>query len=167
MATFGLAVGPALGGVLTQAFDWRAIFVAQPPVAGLALVGVVRAHAHVEAEEGWKPSLARTLPVNACLALLFGALVGALFLAVLLVITVWGYSPIGGAALVSALPAAAVAVRPLERRLPQAAAVWGGAALLAGGLVGLALLPSAEAVLAVWALALCGAGLGLAVPLLS
>jgi hypothetical protein len=68
---------------------------------------------------------------------------------------------------VSALPAAALAVRPLERRLPQAGAVWGGAALLAGGLVGLALLPSADAVLAVWALALCGAGLGLAVPLLS
>src|SRR5204863_5797880 len=95
--TFGLALGPALGGVLTQAFDWRAIFIVQAPIAGLALVAVIRAHAHVEAEEGWKPSLARTLPANACLGLLFGALVGALFLAVLLVISVWGYSPIGGA----------------------------------------------------------------------
>ena len=28
--TFGLALGPALGGVLTQAFDWRAIFIARP-----------------------------------------------------------------------------------------------------------------------------------------
>jgi hypothetical protein len=121
----------------------------------------------VAAEEGWSPSLRRTLPANLCLGLLFGALVGALFLAVLLVITVWGYSPIGGAAIVSALPAAALAVRPLERRLPRIAAVCGGAALLAGGLLGLALLPSASAVLAVYALALCGAGLGLAVPLLS
>src|SRR5438093_9780856 len=167
MATFGLAVGPALGGVLTQAFDWRAIFVAQAPVAGLALVGVIRAHEHVEADEGWKPSLARTLPANACLGLLFGALVGALFLAVLLVISVWGYSPIGGAAVVSALPIAALAARPLERRLPRLTSVCGGAALLALGLVGLALLPSAKVGLMVWALLLCGAGLGLAVPVLS
>jgi MFS family permease len=32
-AVFGTAVGPALGGALTQAFDWRAIFVAQVPLA--------------------------------------------------------------------------------------------------------------------------------------
>ena len=75
-ATFGLALGPALGGVLTQAFDWRAIFVAQAPVAALGLVGLVRAHAHVDAEEGWSCSLVRTLPANACLGLLFGALWG-------------------------------------------------------------------------------------------
>ena len=165
--TFGLALGPALGGVLTQAFDWRAIFIVQAPIAGLALVAVIRAHAHVEAEEGWKPSLARTLPANACLGLLFGALVGALFLAVLLVISVWGYSPIGGAAVVSALPAAALAARPLERRLPRLTAVCGGAALLALGLAGLALLPSARVGLMIWALLLCGTGLGLAVPVLS
>ena len=165
--TFGLALGPALGGVLTQAFDWRAIFIVQAPIAGLALVAVIRAHAHVEAEEGWKPSLARTLPANACLGLLFGALVGALFLAVLLVISVWGYSPIGGAAVVSVLPAAALAARPLERRLPRLTAVCGGAALLALGLAGLALLPSARVGLMIWALLLCGAGLGLAVPVLS
>ncbi len=165
--TFGLALGPALGGVLTQAFDWRAIFIAQAPVAALGLVGVVRAHVHVEAEEGWRPSLARTLPGNACLGLLFGALVGALFLAVLLVISVWGYSPIAGALVVSALPVAALAARPLERRLEPHLAVAGGAALLAVGLVGLALLPKVSAALAIWALLLCGAGLGLAVPVLS
>jgi MFS family permease len=165
--TFGAALGPALGGVLTQAFDWRAIFVAQAPVAALGLLATTRAHPHAVADEGWRPALKRTLPANLCLGLLFGALVGALFLAVLLVITVWGYSPIGGALLVSALPAAALAVRPLERRLPRLVAVMGGAALLGGGLVGLALLPKASAPLAVWALALCGAGLGLAVPLLS
>ena len=32
-AVFGTAVGPALGGALTQAFDWRAIFLAQVPLA--------------------------------------------------------------------------------------------------------------------------------------
>src|SRR4029453_11364967 len=89
------------------------------------------------------------------------------FLAVLLVISVWNYSPIEGAGIVSALPVAAVAARSLERRLPGLIAVCGGAALLAAGLVALALLPSASVWMAVWALALCGAGLGLAVPVLS
>jgi MFS family permease len=165
--TFGAALGPALGGVLTQAFDWRAIFAAQAPVAALALVAAVHARPGPVLEEGWRPSLARTLPANACLGLVFGALVGALFLAVLLVISVWSYSPIGGALVVSMLPAAALAARPLARRLPRLTAVWGGAALLAGGLAGLALLPSARVGFALCALALCGAGLGLAVPFLS
>jgi len=35
-AVFGTAVGPALGGALTQAFDWRAIFEFQVPVGLLA-----------------------------------------------------------------------------------------------------------------------------------
>jgi MFS transporter len=163
--TFGLALGPALGGVLTQAFDWRAIFIAQAPVAALGLVGLVRARTDADAEEGWSSSLKRTLPANACLGLLFGALVGALFLAVLLVISVWDYSPIAGAGIVSALPLAALLVRPL--RLSGPIAVCGGAALLAIGLVGLALLPSASVGFMIWSLALCGAGLGLAVPVLS
>jgi MFS family permease len=163
--TFGLALGPALGGVLTQAFDWRAIFVAQAPFAAVALVGVLRSRVGSSVEEGWRPSLSRALPVNACLGLLFGALVGALFLAVLLVISVWDYSPIAGAGIVSALPLATLAVRPLK--LSPLTAVCGGSALLAAGLVGLALLPSASVGLAIWALALCGAGLGLAVPVLS
>ena len=163
--TFGLALGPALGGVLTQAFDWRAIFVAQAPVAALGLVGLVRTYTHADAEEGWSSSLKRTLPANACLGLLFGALVGALFLAVLLVISVWDYSPIAGAGIVSALPLAALLVRPL--RLSGPIAVCGGAALLAIGLVGLALLPSASVGFMIWSLALCGAGLGLAVPVFS
>ena len=165
--TFGLAVGPALGGVLTEAFDWRAIFVAQAPVAALGLLGVARAQRRPAPADGERTPPLHTLPANTCLGLLFGALVGALFLAVLLVISVWTYSPIGGAAIVSSLPAAALAARPLERRLPRVIAVCGGAALLAGGLVGLALLPSASVTLAIWALALCGAGIGLAVPVLS
>ena len=40
--TFGAALGPALGGILTQLFDWRAIFVAQAPVAAAGLVAVWR-----------------------------------------------------------------------------------------------------------------------------
>jgi predicted MFS family arabinose efflux permease len=164
--TFGAALGPALGGVLTQAFDWRAIFVAQAPVAGLGLA-VALAAPSPELEEGWRPVLRRTVPANVCLGLLFGALVGVLFLAVLLVVTVWGYTPIGGAAVVSVLPAATFAVRQLERGLDRLYAVCGGAALLALGLVALALIPSPSTGYVVAALAICGAGLGLAVPILS
>ena len=165
--TFGAALGPALGGVLTQAFDWRAIFAFQAPVAALGLLGAARAHVDPIADEGYTPRLARSLPANACIGLVFGALVGVLFLSVLLVITVWGHSPIAGAAIVSVLPAATLAARPLERRLPSQTAVQGGCALLVGGLLGLALLPTASVPLLACSLALAGAGLGLALPVLS
>jgi MFS family permease len=165
--TFGVALGPALGGVLTQAFDWRAIFVAQAPVAGLALLATIGAHVGLTAGEGWVRPLVRTVPANLCLGLVFGALVGALFLAVLLVITVWGHEPLAGAGIVSVLPATTLAVRPLERRLESGLALCGGAALLALGLVALALLPASSPAYACPALALCGAGLGLVVPVLS
>jgi len=165
--TFGAALGPALGGVLTQAFDWRAIFAAQAPIAALGLVAPARGRTKGFVEEGWRPSLTRMLPANLCLGLVFGALVGALFLAVLLVITGWGHSPIAGAAIVSILPAATLLARPLAARLPRLTAVYGGASLLMAGLVSLALLPFASIWLAMCALALCGFGLGLAVPILS
>jgi MFS family permease len=165
--TFGAALGPALGGVVTEAFGWRAIFAAQAPLAASGLLAVLAAHAAPALEEGWRPSLLRTVPANTCIGLLFGALVGVLFLSVLLVITVWGYSPIAGAGIVSVLPAATLAARPLARRLPHVAAVTGGAALLAIGLIALALLPSASVWLAVGALTFCGVGLGLSIPLLS
>ena len=86
--TFGLALGPALGGVLTQAFDWRAIFVAQAPFAAVALVGIARAPLSSALDEGWSRSLARKLPVNACIGLLFGARDVGLFLAVAVLMSV-------------------------------------------------------------------------------
>jgi MFS family permease len=167
--TFGAALGPALGGVVTQVLDWRAIFAVQAPLAGVGLIALAFAHIEdtTELEEGWTPSLKRTLPANTCLGLVFGALVGVLFLAVLLVINGWGYSPIGGALIVSSLPVGALAARPLAQRLEPILAVTGGAALLALGLVALAVLPSSTVAYMVLALAFCGAGLGLAVPKLT
>jgi predicted MFS family arabinose efflux permease len=165
--TFGAALGPALGGVVTQVFDWRAIFAVQAPLAALALVAAAKAPASSLLEEGWRPSLTRTIPANVCLGLLFGALVGALFLSVLLVITAWGYSPIGGAAIISVLPASTLAARRLASRLDALVAVWAGAGLLALGLLALGFLPSASVGRAMAALVLCGVGLGLAVPVLS
>ncbi|HEY1369259.1 MAG TPA: MFS transporter [Gaiellaceae bacterium] len=165
--TFGAALGPALGGVVTQAFGWRAIFALQAPLAAVGLAGALAVRTAPVLEEGWRPSLRRSLPANTCLGLLFGALVGVLFLSVLLLITVWGYSPIAGAALVSVLPAGTLAARPLERRLTGIVAVCGGAGLLTLGLLGLTLLPSASVGFAVTSLVFCGIGLGLSVPVLS
>src|SRR3954470_13566078 len=48
-AVVGFAAGPALGGVLTQIFDWRAIFVVQVPVA---LLGAAAAAAGAGAGRG-------------------------------------------------------------------------------------------------------------------
>jgi predicted MFS family arabinose efflux permease len=165
--TFGAALGPALGGLVTEVLGWRAIFAVQAPLAALGLFAVFAVKAVPVLEEGWKPSLSRTTPANTCIGLLFGALVGVLFLSVLLVITVWGYSPIAGAAIVSVLPAATLAARPLERRLTPLTAVYGGAGLLALGLVALALLPYASVTFLVGALVFCGIGLGLSIPVLS
>jgi MFS family permease len=165
--TFGAALGPALGGAVTQVFDWRAIFAVQAPLAALALLAAAKGPPSPLLEEGWRPSLARTIPANVCLGLLFGALVGVLFLSVLLLISVWGYSPIGGAAIISVLPAATLAAGRLAARLDSFVAVCAGAGLLALGLLTLAFLPSASVGRAVVALVLCGVGLGLAVPLLS
>jgi MFS family permease len=161
--TFGAALGPALGGVLTQLFDWRAIFVFQAPIALIALVAAFESHLHPHVEAGRRPS---TL-ANLALAFLFGALVGALFLGVLLVITVWGLSPVSGALVVSALPIGALAARTIERDLSPRMNAIAGASVLAAGLVALALLPRVSNLLVSLALALCGLGLGLAVPVLS
>jgi MFS family permease len=161
--TLGTAVGPALGGVLTEAFDWRAIFAVQAPLAAAALAAAV----HPRARALPPPSpIAERVPLGASLALifLFAALVGALFLAVLLVVTVWGYGPLSGALIVSALPLAALATRPLSQRLSSPVDLVGGSVLLAVGLIGLALLPASDPAYAVPALALAGAGLGLALP---
>jgi len=162
--TFGAALGPALGGALTEAFSWQAIFVFQAPIAGIALLAAFGAHAERVAPEERSESLVRTVPANAALALVFAALVGALFLAVLLIITAWGYTPLGGAAIVSTLPAGTLLAFPLSKRLPSFAGAAGGVVLLALGLVGLALLPSSSVVYAGLSLALCGFGIGLAIP---
>jgi len=63
-AAIGVAVGPAAGGILTQIFDWRAIFLAQAPVAALAATLVYAAH------RGSEPvcERSRTLPASAACA---------------------------------------------------------------------------------------------------
>ena len=160
--TFGAALGPALGGTLAQVFDWRAIFVVQAPIAGAALLAAgVRVSEPAKDRTAW---LGRALPANLALTLVSGALVGALFLGVLLLVDVFGHRPIAAAAILSLVPGAALLARPLARHLSVAIAAGGGAVLLAAGLAGLALLPSSDLGPVVVSFILCGSGLGLAIP---
>jgi MFS family permease len=165
-AAFGAAIGPALGGLLTEVFAWRAIFLVQVPVAVAAVVAVAAASVRGRVVDQPGRLQPRSLLANAGEVLTFGALVGALFLGVLLLVVVWGYDPIVGAVVVSALPAASCAVRPLAARVGPAVSGGVGAVVLAGGLAGLAFLPRLGGALAAVAFALCGAGMGLALSVL-
>lgn len=156
----GAAVGPAVGGALTELFSWEAIFAVQVPLA-LAIIVRPAATAAPPAPEGARR--AAPLAVAAALALVSAALTAALFLLVILLTEGWGHSPLEAAAIVSVMPLAALAAAPLSRSfgggLRGAAA---GTTLLAGGLVALGLLPGASAAWTLVPQVLVGAGLGLA-----
>jgi MFS family permease len=167
-AAIGIAVGPAAGGVLTQIFDWRAIFLAQAPVAALAVISVlvVRPH-HASAfpdEADPRGTALDPLTANAGLACLSAGLICALFLVVLMLINAWLLSPIAAAAVVTTIPlATAVAQRRARGSSPIALGAL-GAALVAAGLIGLSLVTHRELGLVIITLALVGTGLGLAFP---
>jgi len=155
----GLALGPAVGGLLTQLISWQAIFVAQTPVVLLALAVAGTGTAAVRTPAG-RPHLA----ANLALLLVSAALTAALFLLVLLLINGWNLAPIAAAATVSVMPVAAVASGrlPLLRGSPSARAA-AGALALGGGLAALGLMPDAGVAWTIAPQVLVGAGLGLAV----
>ena len=127
-ARFGAALGPAARRHRGAVFDWRAIFAVQAPIAA---AGWSRRGTKLD-ELGSSDQVRKSLPANVCLALVFGALVGVLFLAVLFVIEVWGYTPLGGAAIVGALQRAATA-RCDRSGSRRRAVICGGAALSRSG----------------------------------
>ncbi|MDX6593861.1 MAG: hypothetical protein QOJ13_3057 [Gaiellales bacterium] len=136
----GAAAGPAIGGALTDAISWQAIFAVQVPLALAALVAVPRDVPAPMVDPPGRPALA----ANAALGLLSAALTAALFLVVLLLINGWGHSPIEAAAIVSVMPLAALAaLRLLPTAAPARIRAGAGAILIAGGLFALALLPDA------------------------
>jgi hypothetical protein len=140
----------------------------QAPVAVAALAATLAPSVLAIAPERRSPVSSRvSRRANIGLIFTFGGLVGALFLAVIMVVTVWDLGPLVGAGVVSALPLAAIAVRPVSARVPATLAMVAGTGLLVAGLAGLALLPAAGTGWAVGALAVCGAGFGLAVPSLT
>lgn len=167
-STVGVAVGPAAGGLLTELFDWRAIFAAQAPVALVALLALRNLPALPPEPPPAAPTRALDrVRANAGLALVSAGLVGVLFLAVILLVDVWRRSPLAAAAVVSALPLAALAAPRLLRGVREAGAAAGGALLLAAGLAALALVPGTSLGWPIPALVLCGLGFGLPVPALT
>ena len=162
-AVAGTAAGPALGGLLTQLFDWRAIFVAQAPIA-LAAAPALWA-SHVAAVHERLPRPPRDLLAALALALLSGALTAVVFLLVLLLISGWSVEPLAAAAAVTVLPLAAVA-GSLLRGAAVARAI-AGCLLVAGGIAGLAFLPEASALWTIAPQLMAGFGMGMAYPALA
>lgn len=162
----GAALGPAVGGLLTELVSWQSIFLVQVPVAiaiGVPILAVARHEAATgviaaEVGRGGRPHLL----ANVALAMVSAAIAAALFLLVLLLIEGWRLSPIGAAIVVSAMPAAALLGARIGPRAGGARArALAGAILVAGGLGGLALLPSAEVALTLPPQLLIGVGLAL------
>jgi hypothetical protein len=162
-AVAGTAAGPALGGLLTELFDWRAIFIAQAPVALAAAPALLAAPMATIREHVELPR--RDLLAALALALLSGALTAVVFLLVLLLISGWSVEPLAAAAAVSVLPVAAVAGSFL--RAPAATRAAAGCVLVAGGIACLALLPEASALWTIVPQLLAGVGIGMAFPALA
>ena len=162
-AVVGTAAGPALGGALTELFDWRAIFVAQAPIA-LAAAPALLASPIATVHEAL-PRPPRDVLAAAALALLSGALTAVVFLLVLLLISGWSVEPLAAAAAVTMLPLAAVGGSFVHGA--AGARALAGCLLVAGGIAGLAFLPEASAWWTLLPQLLAGFGLGMAFPALA
>ena len=168
----GAAIGPAVGGLLTELISWQSIFLVQVPIALGAAVPLLPVAAAEGSRERLRAELRPAgrphLEANLALALVSAALTAALFLVVLLMIEGWRLTPIAAAAAVSVLPLAAIAGTRLAAWAPDAGArAAAGAILIAGGLAGLAFLPRASAAATLPAQALAGVGLALALSALT
>ena len=160
----GAAVGPAIGGILTQLFGWESIFLVQAPLilaTALALVGARPATA-------LEPLERPHLRANAALMLVSGALVAALFLLVILLINGWRLEPPEAGLVVTVMPIAAIAAARYGGPItPPWARAASGVILISGGLAALGWLPEAGAAWTVPPQLAVGAGLGLALSALT
>jgi MFS family permease len=161
-AVLSAAIGPALGGALTEALSWRAIFYVQAPVAALAALAALGEPDRPTAPRpGGEP--VRPGPAIA-LALVSAALTSVLFLLVLLLVAGWDVSPLLAAAAVSVIPAGALVGSRIGGE-PRARAA-AGCALVGAGVLALAFLPGASLAWTIVPQAAAGLGMGLALPAL-
>jgi MFS family permease len=159
----GSAIGPVVGGLMTEAISWQSIFILQVPLVLLALPVALRLRSSLERHDG--PFDRPDIAANLALAFISAALTAALFLLVLLLVEGWRRSPALAAVTVTAIPLAAVAAAPLVRVLKAGtrAEAIAGAILVGGGLACLGLLPDASPAWTIPAQVLVGLGLGLTI----
>ncbi|MDQ8044621.1 MAG: MFS transporter, partial [Solirubrobacteraceae bacterium] len=174
----GTALGPVVGGILTDAISWQSIFIVQVPLV-LAAIPAARALRTAAAPSTDDPAEAPTqahptfstavdvprIAANVALGLLSAALTAALFLLVLLLVDGWSHSPLVAAFTVTVIPVAALTAGAVARyaRAGTRGEAIAGAILIGGGLVALAFLPDATIAWTIAPQALIGLGLGLTV----
>jgi len=143
---------------LTQAFSWRAIFVAQVPLPLVAAALRKAWFTPASSDEEPAPRPARPLLV---LGLVSAALTALLFGVVLLLVVGWAMHPLAAALAVSIVPVAALAGALVVRGDP-ATRVAVGSGLIGGGIAALAFLPSDDVAWLVLPECVAGFGMGLA-----
>jgi MFS family permease len=164
----GASLGPAAGGILTQALGWESIFVVQAPVALAALLMFTGPTLQQIVTKSGSALERPHVAANAALLLVSGALVAALFLLVILLINGWRIEPLAAGLVVTVIPLAAIAaMRYAGRVMPLWARAASGAILISGGLAALGWLPQAGAASTVPPQIAVGAGLGLALSALT
>jgi MFS family permease len=160
----GAALGPAVGGILTETLGWESIFLVQAPLALVTLFACWRLRVRPLVEPAGRPNV----PANLALLLVSGALTAALFLLVLLLVDGWRMSAALAGVVVTVMPAAAIATGAVAARfgsLVTRAAC--GCVLIAGGLTALGVLPGSAWWWTIPPQVLVGAGLGLTVSALT
>ncbi len=183
----GAAVGPALGGAITELLDWRAIFFVQAPLVAAAGVVLVvtrpRVPAPAWADAPVPPVQYAAAPVDSApdapgrapglsrvaLGLVSAALTGVLFLLVLLLVSGWALSPLRSAAVVSVLPVAALAGTAAGARWREPGRIRAvtGCILVGAGVLSLGFLSTASVAMTIAPQLAAGFGMGLALPALA
>ena len=160
----GAALGPALGGILTETLGWESIFLAQAPLALLTLLAVPRLRVRPLVVPAGRPNV----PANLALLLVSGALTAALFLLVLLLVDGWRIEPAVAGLIVTVMPVAAITTAAFAQRIGNTATrAAAGVILITGGLAALGVLPGSAWWWTLMPQVLVGAGLGLALSALT